>query len=143
MLVQRDCSIEDDWGEKDVEEEVGGEQGERVDHVHPGDEEANEPAQDDENAGLRQHLLQPGGVVEENLENEGGDDEGADHHLTLETACGRIVDVVPPPSVEVHTLTVVARIHVTPKFILPRILWRYTVLMFLHIINMFLHIDGV
>ena len=143
MLVQRDCSVEDDWREKDVEEEVGGEQGERVDHVHPGDEEPNEPAQDDEHAGLRQQLLQPGGVMEEDLEDKGSDDERADHHLTLETACGRIVDGIPPPSVEVDTLPVVARLHVTSIFILPRIVWRDTGLMFLHIVYLILHINRV
>ena len=110
--MQRDCSVKDDWGEKDVEKEVCGEQGEGIDQVNPGDEKANKPAQDDENAGFGQQLLQPVGVVEEDLEDKGRDDDKADHHLTLETTRCTVVDVFPPPSVEMDTLPVMVGVHV-------------------------------
>ena len=46
--------------------------------------------------------------MEEDFEDKSGDDESAEHHLKLEAACRRIVDIVPAPSVEMDTLTVVA-----------------------------------
>ena len=150
--MQRDCSVEDDWWEKNVEEEVGSEQGERIHDVNPGDEKPKEHSQDDENTGFWQQLLQEGGMVEQNLEDKGSDDEGADFHLTFETACGAIIDVLPPPCIKVHTLSVMTPIDVTciqmdrvvlKNTFLARSVRGDTVLMFLDIVNLFLHTNWV
>ena len=91
-------------------------------------------------------------MVEQNLEDKGSDDEGADFHLTFETACGAIIDVLPPPCIKVHTLSVMTPIDVTciqmdrvvlKNTFLARSVRGDTNLMFLDIVNLFLHTNWV
>ena len=70
-------SVEDDWGEEDVEEEVGSELGERVGIgiEGVGDEDSEQSSDKDENTRLWKEPFKDGEMVEEDLEDDGEDDQ--------------------------------------------------------------------
>ena len=80
LVVKGDGGVEDDWGEEDVEEEVGSKLGEWVGIgiEGVGNEDPEQGADKDENAGLWKEPFKDGEMVEEYLEDDGEDDQARD-----------------------------------------------------------------